>query len=335
MKDKDIMISVIVPVYNAQEYIEKCLNSIIDQNYKNLDIIVVDDGSTDNTANICKKICEQDSRVRLIMKLNGGVSSARNVGLDNAKAENIVFVDSDDWLNDDYCEKLVQYAGDYDLVCCGYNKVTAFGVEKHNIDEENIFTDDISDFFGISYGKGLFSAPWNKMYKKSIIDKQRFDESAYLGEDHFFNLVYLEKCLKIAIIKNNLYNYNCVNSDSATRKSFCNDVKSIVSIYDMTTSFIQTYCNGKYLNIARKDFVLSGIGVVQRIFYSDTEFKVKKRYLKELFTSEAFKECFYKKYNIVLQYRFIQCMCKYKLYFLLYLFFYIKKIIYLKYYTKL
>ena len=104
MSNLNKIISVIIPVYNVENYIEKCLNSIVNQTYNNLEIIIIDDGSTDNSIAIAEKIAENDKRIRIISQVNQGVSSARNLGLDNASGEYILFIDSDDWLDLETCK---------------------------------------------------------------------------------------------------------------------------------------------------------------------------------------------------------------------------------------
>ena len=118
-------LSVIVPVYNGEKYIKDCLESIINQTYKDLQIIVVNDGSTDNTEAIVGEIADKDSRVQLINKENGGVSSARNVGLEYVNKDCITFVDDDDTLDLDMYEILMKYAeyNEYDIVHCGYKRI--------------------------------------------------------------------------------------------------------------------------------------------------------------------------------------------------------------------
>lgn len=324
------MISIIVPAYNAQDFISRCIESIQKQTYKELDIVIVDDGSTDDTALICGKLAADDSRIRVITKTNGGVSSARNTGLDNAQAENIMFVDSDDWIEADYCENMLAYAENYDWVCSGYYKELIWGTKKYDVDRLMEFHDNNSDFFEAAFGKGLFCSLWNKLYKRSLIGSQRFDESVYFGEDHFFNLEYLKKCSDIVIANNNLYHYNCKNDSSVTRKSYKNDISSIVYIYDETIKYSDTYLDGSHKELIKKDFVLSGIGLVQRIYYANIRYKDKKIYLDNLFGSNAFKECFFGKYHLKGQYRLIQWMCKNKLFVIMNLFFAIKKKVYLK-----
>lgn len=123
-----ILISVIIPFYKSENYIEACLESVLKQTYKNLEVILVNDGSTDNSRSICEKIMKNDTRVRIIDKVNEGVSSARNLGIENANGEFITFVDSDDKLCSDMYEKMVNCINDkIDLVCCGINRVNCNG----------------------------------------------------------------------------------------------------------------------------------------------------------------------------------------------------------------
>ena len=106
---RNSLISVIVPVYNVEKYLPQCLNSIINQTYENLEIIFINDGSTDNSGNICDEYAKRNSRIKAIHKENGGASSARNIGLDICKGDNIGFVDSDDWIELDMYESLYKY----------------------------------------------------------------------------------------------------------------------------------------------------------------------------------------------------------------------------------
>ena len=118
-------ISVIVPIYNVEQYVERCLNSIIENTYKNLEIICINDGSTDNSLKILEKIAENEQRIKIIDKINGGVSSARNIGLDVATGDYIAFVDSDDWVHNRYFEILLDFAikEEADIVACDYKQV--------------------------------------------------------------------------------------------------------------------------------------------------------------------------------------------------------------------
>ena len=103
-------VSIIIPVYNTKKYLEQCVFSIVEQTYQNIEILLVDDGSTDGTSDLCDEIAKKDSRVRVIHKTNGGAATARNLGIDEATGEYVMFVDSDDWLDTDAVENLVEHA---------------------------------------------------------------------------------------------------------------------------------------------------------------------------------------------------------------------------------
>ena len=121
------LISVIVPVYNTEKYIEKCVMSILNQTYKNLEIILIDDGSTDNSPQICDSLAKKDNRITVIHQPNGGVSSARNIGLDNTHGDYITFVDSDDYIEPNMIEFLSENIGDTNIAMCGYTSVDENG----------------------------------------------------------------------------------------------------------------------------------------------------------------------------------------------------------------
>ena len=129
------LVSVIVPIYKVEKYLNKCVDSIINQSYKNLEIILVDDGSPDKCGEICDKYAEKDSRVKVIHKENGGLSDARNAGIDIAKGDYLLFVDSDDWITSNICEVLIKNANDNlsDIIAC--NQYESFDGDFHEICE--------------------------------------------------------------------------------------------------------------------------------------------------------------------------------------------------------
>lgn len=170
------LISVIVPVYNVEKYIDKCINSIINQTYKNLEIILVDDGSPDNCGNICDEYSKKDNRIIVIHKENGGVSSARNIGIKNAKGKWITFVDSDDWIENDYVEKLskIGIQNKAEVVLCGYNRI-------YNNDKQPINAiGEIKDYNSYEYliktlnPQTGFGFCHMKLIKKEIIERNYF-----------------------------------------------------------------------------------------------------------------------------------------------------------------
>lgn len=190
------LVSVIIPVYNAEKTIQRCVESIINQSYIDIQVILVDDGSTDSSLNLCKKIANKDSRFIVIEKKNGGVSSARNCGIENSKGKYLMFLDSDDWLEEKMIERYVCLISEYcaDIVIGGLHGISAQGhssfiknvpvIGKQNVKLWNIICDS-SEMFGYIGGK---------IFKKEIIDAYsiRFNENMYAQEDLDFCLSYYE-----------------------------------------------------------------------------------------------------------------------------------------------
>lgn len=192
------MISIIVPVYKAEKFLHRCVDSILDQSYTDFELLLINDGSPDNSGAICDEYAAKDSRVRVFHKENGGVSSARNLGLDNAKGEWVAFVDSDDWIDPIYLEKLIKDINS-DWVIGGYVGIP--GGEKCS-------TKDCSydkNSFGMlieQHQKDLIRSPWGSLLKLSIIRDNNisFDSKVRLGEDTIFNYQYLYYCESIKTI---------------------------------------------------------------------------------------------------------------------------------------
>lgn len=203
------LISVVVPCYNVEKYLEKCVQSIVEQTYTNLEIILVDDGAKDSTPELCDKLVLTDSRIKVIHKVNGGLSDARNAGLAVANGKYITFFDSDDWIEPDTLKTAFDKmtAENLDLVIWGY---TADFVD----DNETILSNRICAVNGIcELGAnnsiltqkdtlGLSGYAWNKLYKADIIKSNSlfFEKGISLIEDILFNSLYFCKCEKIAFI---------------------------------------------------------------------------------------------------------------------------------------
>lgn len=200
------MISIIVPVYNAEKYIRQCLDSIRKQSYTDFEVILVDDGSTDGSGIICDEYAKADNRFHVIHQENGGVSVARNTGIDNAKGENLVFVDSDDYLDLSYLYNIASNSH-YDLVISGYE--TFPNNNKIVLTDAFYSLSEISSFIQNNLSRLYFTVPWCKLYKTKLIKegKIRFAINIRLAEDWLFNLNYLLQCKSIQTISYNGYFY--------------------------------------------------------------------------------------------------------------------------------
>ena len=207
-------ISVIVPVYKAEKYLHRCVDSILSQTFTNFELILVDDGSPDNSGVICDEYAQKDNRVRVFHKENGGVSSARNLGLDNAQGSWIAFIDSDDWIDHTAYQNLIE-SNDADLII-GNIRIWPTGTTRNlfNINTK-ISNELLNDFLLHNINHISISGPWGKLYKRNIIEnnKLRFNISLCLGEDSLFVKNYLLYTHSICYIDNSYYNYLYINDD--------------------------------------------------------------------------------------------------------------------------
>ena len=225
------LISVIIPVYNCEKYIKRCVESVINQHYNNLEIILIDDGSTDGSYKECCSLKKTDSRIRLFKNKNAGVSYSRNYGIGKARGKYISFIDSDDWIDSNfYMELLKGYRSEkVDLSVVSYRKIS---------DDKNVFCNNsnVSSFICTPEDavkiflddRCFFGFCWNKLYKKEIITKMGanpFNVDYYMCEDTLFNVSYLMFCNEIFLYNGELYNYY-QRKDSVTQTSSFNVKKT-------------------------------------------------------------------------------------------------------------
>ena len=216
----DKKISIIIPVYNAEQHLDQCIESVVNQTYSNLEIILINDGSTDSSLDICKKWHKKDSRILLVNKQNEGVSVARNKGLEIASGEMIGFVDSDDYIEPDMYSIMIGDMETYkaDVVMCNSWTVTGDYKKKEGYIGYNDFSvsrKELTKRF-INFEKIFCSSVWSKLYKKSIIDNMFFSKDIMLGEDYYFNgLTYMRASLFYYDSKP-MYNYR-IRKESISR----------------------------------------------------------------------------------------------------------------------
>lgn len=212
----DSLISIVIPVYNAAAYLNRCVKSVVEQTYHHLEIILVDDGSKDNSLQICKEWGEKDDRIQVIGQINKGVSSARNSGIKNATGDYLLLLDSDDWLATDTCENLLRYSELQNADCVVYGiRQTSGNIWAPKYDR---FYDDRSAFkndFIYWLDTEILSSSVNKIYKRSKI-KTLFPEEMSYGEDLVFVLSYLSHCERISFITESYYQHEVYNSASLT-----------------------------------------------------------------------------------------------------------------------
>ena len=231
------MISVIVPVYNAEKYLHRCIKRILAQDYTDFELLLIDDGSTDNSGTICDEYTIKDNRIRVFHKENGGVSSARNWGLDNAIGEYIMFVDSDDYMLPGMLDVMLSTleSKKADLVVCGTTE-TGGGYWRPIADVDYSINQLKENFVSLLHTE-LLSPPWNKIYKKDIIGNNRFCEDISFGEDLLFNIQYLEKCENISFIKESPFYHEKENENSLVVKFNRNRLLDIEKVWVVVERF--------------------------------------------------------------------------------------------------
>ncbi len=219
MKD---LISVIVPVYNMEKYLDRCVESLINQTHKNLEIILIDDGSRDSSPQLCDDWASKDNRVKVIHKQNAGVSSARNDGIAVANGDFIAFIDSDDWIDETMYEKMIQKQKelDYDIVFAGYK--LAYDEASYNVVEKSLpqfcESKDIKYLLrheNLRFENNVYSTENNVncytvriLYRKKSIGNLKFQENLnYMEDVRFLVELFLNKSLKIGLVEECLYNY--------------------------------------------------------------------------------------------------------------------------------
>lgn len=225
--DKKPKFSIIVPVYNVRNYLGLCIQSLINQTLKDIEIICVNDGSTDDSLNILQEYAKKDYRIKICDKLNGGSSSARNLGLDVAEGEFILFVDSDDILEKEACDRLymeILQTG-ADIVVFGAKVFPQYVANKHAWLWTNLYV-NLKHYKGNCVDALFNEKPskpfiWNKCYRRSVIEENhiRFDEELSLGEDNLFLFEIFPNVEQIVYIPDQLYNYRCERTGSLMDKS--------------------------------------------------------------------------------------------------------------------
>ena len=279
------LISVIVPIYNVEKYLDKCILSIINQTYKNLEIILVNDGSNDNCGNICDYYKKIDNRIVVNHKMNEGISSARNVGIDQAKGKLICFVDSDDYLESNYIEELKKNMNKYDsdISVCNYYYIKK---KKKKIkckvpnDISFVLTDKkIYDCMHNKY-EGLCVYAWNKLYKKEVFNNLRYPKNQ-IYEDSYILCEILDKVNKVSYTLKPLYNH-VYRNDSIINTFKINHFNKI----DALNKRIDFLYQKKYYDLVLKEknykmySIIINLSKMKRYKIRDKE--IYNKYYKEL-----------------------------------------------------
>lgn len=292
-------ISIIVPIYNVEKYLRTCIESLTEQTYKNIEIILVDDGSPDACPTICDDLAKTDDRINVFHKKNGGLSDARNFGIDHATGKYICFVDSDDMFSKDAIEKLYSAIkkADAQIAACNFSYMSEGGKP---LKAERKFVPDVTvsqdEFWNMFYTNGLSDTcviPCNKLFKKELFDLIRF-KVGKIHEDQFIIHHLISQCDRITFISDKLYFYRH-REESITGK------RASINHLDEVEAYLE---RAEYMN-ARKNYhvakmtVTSGMAIISKIYVSlDKQtrkanralVKEKKHHLDALATGLFFKK---------------------------------------------
>ena len=231
-------ISVVIPVYNTAKYLTKCINSVLNQTYKNLEVILVNDGSTDESANICDKFSNRDNRIKVIHIENSGPYHARNIGMEASTGRFIGFVDSDDFLEKDMYETLLKILQVYDadIAGCAYYKIHDNKIKPNYSSGKIRQFDTVSALEELIRSRWINNYLWNKIYKKDLVKNIRFPQNIYAG-DIMFNCKVFAQAKKIVFIETPKY-YYLIRPTSIT---------SSLGVYKEMDTF--------YIRLKRLDFI--------------------------------------------------------------------------------
>ena len=309
MKENKKIVSIIVPIYNVEKYIEKCIESIIKQTYANLEIILINDGSVDNSEIKYKKYLN-DKRIKEIKQKNQGLSGARNTGIKAAKGDYIMFVDSDDWIDEkcvEYCIKELEkkqldivifpYVKEYG----NYFKLQKLFSEKRIFQKNEIQELLLKKLLGkLSKNNPLelenLNTAWGKLYKASKIKNKEFIDTKIIGtEDCWFNIETFFECEQIQYIENCFYHYRKEDKNSLTRKYNINLFEQWCRLYEYMENFIKNKkLDGSFYEALNDRIIINLISLILNILNSDLTFLEQYRELNKLLNYSIYEDKFQK-----------------------------------------
>jgi len=338
------LISIIIPVYNVADYLRKCLDSVVHQSYSHLEIILINDGSIDDSLKICEEYQVLDSRIKVVNQNNSGVSVARNEGLKEATGDYLLFVDGDDWLNLYAIEFICNFMQEVDLVSFSYSKEyqATHQVRKLGLNGQysssflqrritGLVKDELSD---PSQMETLVTV-WGKLYKTAIIKDNNilFEDLKKIGtwEDGLFNWEYLNTCNQVYIVDEPLYHYRKINSSSITSSYKEKYLEQKKHLFTILNSLIKTNAKDSLFEEAFNNRIcLSTLGIGLNESLNTASFWIKYKNIKAMLYSNTHRNAL-RKFDLSFfptHWKFFFFFAKYKMpFFLLIMSMAIKKII--------
>lgn len=281
------LVSVIVPVYKVESYLSRCVDSIINQSYRNLEIILVDDGSPDKCPEICNEFAEKDSRIRVIHKENGGLSSARNAGLDICRGEYIAFVDSDDYIAENYIEKLHTAVKDEnadiavcDFCCTGelnevFKSYNSYDTESFVSDGKEVLRRYYCNYKGFGY-----VVAYNKLYSRRIMNEVRFPYGKIHEDEYVFADIMLN-CGKIACVSDKLYFYFQRGDSIMSSKKCEQTLECLFEIYQERNKLYKSKGLDEFVLYETRQFLLRNGSAYEYLISCSKKDKLFRNYLSE------------------------------------------------------
>lgn len=286
------MISIIIPIYNVEKYLEKCLDSILNQTYKNLEIILIDDGSTDNSPNICNSYCEKDKRIKIIHKNNEGVSSARNKGIELSKGKYIVFIDSDDYVSNEHIEVLYDciISNNVDLVISNLIDISEDGIILNNEEKESFLMNKDQCLKELLSEDNFYHLCCGNIYRKDLLEKIRFNCKYRIAEDLDFLYRYIKQISSAYFLSKNTY-YYLKREGSATNSIYSEKWNDELKICNFIISEMVELENN-FHKYAKRKYIRLNINQAYRFELNKNQTKILKNNIKiyknEMFNSKLF-----------------------------------------------
>lgn len=302
------LISVIIPVYNTEKYIKRCIESVLIQSYHKIEIIIVNDGSEDKSLEICEYFSKKDERIRIISQKNSGVSKARNIGIENAHGRYVCFIDADDYVSEDYIsflyDKILRF--DADLATCSWSMERKKGEWKDSLSKEEKCLNRTEGLINLFKKNGIKSGPVCKLYRTDILKKYhiKFNESIKMAEDKLFCYDYLFHCHRIYSSSAIKYFYT-YNSESASNKKYIpiglNDPNlGFIALNEINKSVINEEKVVKYYLIyAARSYIRMVYRWDLFLYLSKDEVHFIQNYIKYCYRNGDKKELFKSKGNYI------------------------------------
>ena len=302
---RDPLISVLVPVYNAENYLKELMEQVRQQTLANWEMIIVNDGSTDKSGEICEQLASRDARIRVIHQSNQGVSATRNKLLQKARGAYLAFIDADDRFDKHFLEKLVYQiqTADADLVVSGYNEIKEVKGETVQQLEKLFYPSDYLDVIDMSecimsfINSGLFNPLWNKLYKRQIVEEYRitFPEQLTTGEDFIFNLEYFKHIQKVSFINETLYDYIRRQNNSITYQYVEKMYEKGLEIHNQLEQFLkQMNYDTKQNELILMENHLGGVfSAWLNLYHEDCKlkYKDKRKEIKAIINRQYVQSC--------------------------------------------